>query len=95
MMERSSPADLISRHLDRLASRPDVAQKVDQVLERCDLVRSHDGLRKRAGEISAADCQRYKEALKHIYGDAIYRFARVNFMLGGCACDDCHSQAMQ
>lgn len=86
------PRVLIARHLERLLSRQENAEKAGQLLARCGLTGSGETLRGPRGEITDEDCYQYKQALKEIFGDTVYRFGRVNFVLGGCQCRECRAQ---
>lgn len=90
-MPQLAPEELISRHIAKLlASRPGSEEKVDQVLERVGLVRVGERVTHRnGGEVTSTDCRTYKHAVKDVFGDAVYSFAKVNFVLGGCSCTDC------
>lgn len=87
-MPTLNPEALLTRHVEKLRARPD-GDKVSEVLSRA-------GLRLVGGRVShgmrtidISDCYAYKQAVKQVYGDAIYAFAKVNFLLGGCSCRDC------
>ena len=85
------PAVLIARHIEKLRKHP-ASDKIDDVLAQAGLTLAGDRVTNAGGEVTFADCQRYKRALRAVYGDAIYAFAKVNFVLGGCSCGDCTTQ---
>jgi hypothetical protein len=87
-MPAFAPAVLIARHVERLRAHPQ-AQKIDQVLAQAGLTLLGDRITKAGGEVTANDCQAYKQAVRAVYGDAVYAFTKVNFVLGGCTCRDC------
>lgn len=89
-MSTTDPEVLIARHVEKLMARSD-KEKVDAVLSRAGL--SFDG-RRISGPgrpVRSADCSAYKHAVRDVYGDAVYAFTKVNFVLGGCTCPDCVS----
>lgn len=87
-MPSLAPAVLIARHVEKLRSRPD-AEKIDEVLSRTGLRVVGDHAVDGARPLTAEDCYAYKHAVRDVYGDTAYSFARVNFVLGGCTCSDC------
>ena len=91
-IQQLPPRVLIARHLEKLMSRSENTDKARQLLARCGITGSGESLRGPHGELTDDDCYHYKQALKDIFGDTIYRFGRVNFVLGGCHCRECRSQ---
>ena len=84
-----APEDLIARHIKKLTAQNGAREKMDRVLERCGLGESGGRVTSPRGEITTSDCENYKRAVKEVFGDAVYSFAKVNFVLGGCSCRDC------
>jgi hypothetical protein len=87
-MPALAPSALIARHVEKLRSQSG-AEKVEQLLHghgfRIDGVSvTHYGR-----PVTEQDCFEYKQAVREVYGDAAYSFARVNFVLGGCRCRAC------
>lgn len=83
------PADVrIARHVEKLMAFGGSA-KVDQVLERCGLVRDGSSVHSRDGFVTDESCYAYKQAVKDVFGETAYAFAKVNFVLAGCKCRDC------
>jgi len=83
------PPDVrISRHVEKLLAFASSA-KIDQVLERCDLVREGTSVHGRSGFLTDESCYAYKRAVKEVLGETAYAFAKVNFVLAGCKCRDC------
>lgn len=89
-MAELSPEVLISRHVDKLLARPD-RERVDELLHRARLVRTGDRVLSPEGAVTAESCYEYKQLVRQLYGEAVYSFAKVNFVLGGCQCRDCIS----
>jgi hypothetical protein len=89
-MTAAPPEELIARHVEKLLARPD-HDKVQRVLSRAGLVLQEGRISHTAGPVTAADCSNYKHAIREVYGDAVYAFTKVNFVLGGCICADCTS----
>jgi hypothetical protein len=88
-MRTMTPAVLIGRHIEKLR-RSAGPEKIDQVLAQTDLISDGAVVKKPGGsEVTVSDCQKYKQAVRAVCGDAVYSFAKVNFVLGGCTCDDC------
>ena len=88
-MSTLGPDALIARHLSKLQTRPD-RERIPQVLAMAGLTVAGEQVTRGGGQqVTAGDCQRYKRAVKEVYGDATYAFTKVNFVLGGCSCDDC------
>ncbi|HET8773011.1 MAG TPA: hypothetical protein VFP80_04440 [Thermoanaerobaculia bacterium] len=79
---------LIARHVVKLMARPD-HDKIERVLSRVGLVLRDGRISRAGGSVTPADCSAYKHAIRDEYGDATYAFTKVNFVLGGCTCDDC------
>jgi hypothetical protein len=78
---------LITRHVEKLLTRPD-KEKVTQLLAKAGL--TFDGKVVHGdGPITARECGTYKRAVRAVYGDTTYSFAKVNFLLGGCSCEEC------
>lgn len=87
-MTASEPAVLIARHVEKLMSRPD-RDKVQEVLARSGLT-LRDGRVSHAGlGVTTEDSRNYKRAIREVYGEAVYAFTKVNFVLGGCTCNEC------
>jgi hypothetical protein len=63
--------------------------KVEQVLARAGLTLEGQQVTRAGRAVTNDDCQLYKHAVRAVYGDATYAFAKVNFVLGGCSCRDC------
>ena len=83
------PPDVrISRHVQKLLTFGS-SSKIDQVLDRCDLVRDGESVHSRSGFLTDESCYAYKQAVKEVYGETAYAFAKVNFVLAGCKCPDC------
>jgi hypothetical protein len=83
------PPDVrISRHVQKLLTFGTSA-KVDQVLERCSLVRDGESVHSRSGFLTDESCYANKQAVKEVFGETAYAFAKVNFVLAGCNCRDC------
>lgn len=87
-MPSLTPEALITRHVEKLRARPD-HEKVEQVLARAGLTVAGEHVTRAGRAITNEDCQLYKHAVRDVYGDATYSFAKVNFVLGGCSCRDC------
>jgi hypothetical protein len=83
-----TPEELISRHVQKMLERLD-PRKVEELLRRCHLVRVGDVVHRPTGTLTENDSFEYKQAVKEIFGDAVYSFAKVNFVLGGCHCRLC------
>lgn len=91
-MSGGMPEMLISRHVTRLMEQWPQEQ-VQELLRRSDLEQASGLVRKRSdGLITMEDCFRYKEHVREMFGDEMYEFARVNFILGGCRCSACKSE---
>jgi hypothetical protein len=83
------PADVrIARHVEKLLGYASPA-KVDEVLDRCGLIRDGTSVHVRSGFVSDEKCYEYKQAVKDVIGETAYAFAKVNFVLAGCKCRDC------
>jgi len=83
------PPDVrISRHVEKLLGYIKES-KIDEVLDRCGLVRDGTSVHSRNGFITDENCYEYKQAVKVILGETAYSFAKVNFLLAGCKCPDC------
>lgn len=83
------PPDVrISRHVEKLLSYGSEA-KIDLVMDRCGLIRDGASVHSRTGFVTDDDCYEYKQAVKSIFGETTYSFAKVNFVLSGCKCQDC------
>jgi hypothetical protein len=94
-MTIGDPQMLISRHVNRLVQKSEM-EDVEKVLRRVDLVRQGGMVRRSDGSpMSFEDCYRYKQAVKEILGSDVYTYAKVNFVLGGCRCQDCQSEQRQ
>lgn len=89
-MPSLAPGTLIFRHIEKLRKHQD-AQKVDQVLAQAGLTIVGEHVTKGGRDATFQDCQTYKQAIRAVHGDAIYSFAKVNFVLGGCTCGDCNA----
>jgi hypothetical protein len=87
-----APEVLISRHVEKLLARPDKA-RVDELLHLAHLAVAGKDVTYRGGEVTPESCFEYKQAVRLLYGDAVYSFAKVNFVLGGCQCRDCVNMA--
>ena len=87
-MAALAPDVLISRHLEKLRSRPD-SDKIPLVLSRAGLLVIGDRITHSGSPVTISDCQTYKRAVREIYGEATYAFTKVNFVLGGCTCAEC------
>lgn len=83
-----APDVLIARHVEKLLARSDAA-KVEQLLSRVGLTLDAGRISSDGRPVNYQDCSAYKRALRDVFGDATYSFARVNFVLGGCTCDVC------
>lgn len=88
-MGQTSPADLIGRHLARLTSRPDSANRVAQLLTICDLVRFGDVVRKRSDEIDTRDCQRSDPTSQNDSGYPRPGWSHSTAPARACACPSC------
>ena len=83
------PPDVrISRHVEKLLTHA-AESKINDVLDRCGLARSGSSVYARAGFVTDQSCYEYKHAVKEILGETAYAFAKVNFVLAGCKCQDC------
>jgi hypothetical protein len=82
------PDERISGHVARLRKFA-TDDKIDAVLERCDLRWEGTSISSTDGAINDDMCYRYKRAVKEILGESAYAFAKVNFVLSGCKCEDC------
>jgi len=82
------PESRIARHVEKLLAYGQNS-KVDDVLERSGLYRQGSTIQSAAGSITDDTCYLYKQAVKAVYGDTAYSFAKVNFVLSGCQCRDC------
>jgi hypothetical protein len=82
------PDARIARHVEKLMKYGTVA-KVETLLEQCGLYRTGTIIHSKNGFITDETCYTYKQAVKAIYGDTAYAFAKVNFVLSGCSCADC------
>ena len=89
-MTNLAPDALIARHVAKLMARPD-NDRIPQVLQKAGLTLTGEKVTRGGSAVTLSDCQRYKRAIKEVYGDATYSFTKVNFVLGGCTCDDCQS----
>ena len=89
-MPQFEPETLISRHVEKLLARPD-KDRVDDLLRRAQLVRTGNTVIHPGGKVDTESCYQYKQLVKQLYGEAVYSFAKVNFVLGGCQCRDCTS----
>lgn len=87
-MPSLSPATLIARHVEKLRARPDF-DKIEQLLVSRAFCIDDAGVTRHGQPVTEQDCYDYKQAVREVYGDAAYSFARVNFVLGGCRCRDC------
>lgn len=87
-MATAQPEVLIARHLARLRALPDPA-RIPQVLAKAGLTVDGEHVTRGGATITSGDCERYKRAIRDVYGEATYAFAKVNFVLGGCDCADC------
>lgn len=87
-MPHFEPGALIARHVEKLMARSD-KERVDELLRRAHLVRAGDKVVRPGGDVTPQSCYEYKQLVKQLYGDAVYSFAKVNFVLGGCQCPDC------
>ena len=87
-MSTLEPDVLIARHVSKLQTRPD-RERIPQVLAIAGLTIAGEQVTRGGQKVTVSDCQRYKRAIKEVYGDATYAFTKVNFVLGGCTCDDC------
>jgi hypothetical protein len=83
-----APEVLISRHYEKLRARAD-AEKLQSVLARAGLTVAGGHVMHGGHTATVEDCYAYKRAVREVYGDATYAFAKVNFVLGGCTCPDC------
>ena len=83
-----APDARIARHVAKLMSSG-APEKVDALLERCGLYRDGSTVHSKNGFITDETCYSYKQAVKAVYGDTTYSFAKVNFVLSGCNCTDC------
>lgn len=80
-----SHAAHIARHLAQLADHYPAAQ-LERVVARCELVVSGDTVRRSDGNpVGDADCICYLTTLAKVFGSSVAAFARVNFILAGCA----------
>ena len=83
------PPDVrIARHVEKLLGFA-AASKVDDVLDRCGLVRDDTSVHLPSGFVTDQNCYEYKQAVRNILGETAYAFAKVNFVLAGCKCRDC------
>jgi hypothetical protein len=74
----------VLRHLDQLAKLHG-DDRLGLLLEESGLVRMEKSLRTVAGtEVGGSACARYLEAVRRVFGDTSWSFARVNFTLAGC-----------
>lgn len=87
-MPQFEPEVLISRHVEKLMARPD-KDRVDELLRRANLVLDGKKVLRPGGAVTADSCYEYKQTVRQLYGEAVYSFAKVNFVLGGCQCRDC------
>ena len=87
-MATTTPSALIARHLQKLLTRPD-KEKVNELLARTGLTFADGEVSSGGRPLTFHDCGMYKRAVRAVYGDAAYSFAKVNFMLGGCTCGEC------
>jgi hypothetical protein len=89
-----TPAELIARHVQNLNARPlSSAAQLSAVLERAHLRLDGNRVVKSPDvPVTHDDCYWYKQAVKEVFGETAYSFARVNFILGGCRCRDCTSK---
>lgn len=87
-MPQFEPGTLIARHVEKLLARPDSA-RVEELLRLAHLSRAGDRVTHRGVTATTESCYEYKQAVRLLYGDAVYSFAKVNFVLGGCQCRDC------
>ena len=87
-MPALSPASLIARHVEKLRAQSD-STKVDQLLQRHGFRVAGQAVVRNGHPVTEQDCYDYKQAVREVYGDAAYSFARVNFVLGGCRCRAC------
>jgi hypothetical protein len=80
---------LIQRHLERLSGRFG-PERIEELLSRCALSASGGRVKTARGEpLADEDCFNYKRAVRETFGEGVYSFAKVNFILGGCRCQDC------
>jgi hypothetical protein len=84
------PDQRIARHVEKLLGYRN-PENVDVLLERCGLYRSGGTIHSKTGFITDETCYSYKQAVKAVYGDSSYAFAKVNFLLSGCSCADCNA----
>jgi len=89
-MPQFEPETLISRHVEKLLARPD-KDRVDELLRRAQLIRAGNTVIRPGGPVTSESCYQYKQLVKQLYGEAVYSFAKVNFVLGGCECRDCRT----
>lgn len=89
-MSGASPDVLIIRHVEKLLAQSD-NERVQRVLSRAGLILSDGKISGSGGGVTVDDCSTYKRAVREIYGDTAFAFAKVNFVLGGCTCQDCTS----
>jgi hypothetical protein len=82
------PDARISRHVEKLLAMAN-SSKIDEVLDRCGLVREGTSVHSRSGFLTDESCYAYKRAVKEVFGETAYAFAKVNFVLAGCKCHDC------
>ena len=87
------PPDVrIARHVEKLLTFGSAA-KVDEVLGRCGLSRDDTSVHSGLGFVTDESCYAYKQAIKEVFGETAYAFAKVNFVLAGCQCRDCAGSA--
>jgi hypothetical protein len=80
---------LIQRHLERMSTRFG-PERIEELLSRCALSASGGRVKTVRGEaVADEDCFNYKQAVRETFGEGAYSFAKVNFILGGCRCQDC------
>ena len=80
---------LIRRHIAMLRQHQD-PQRIAALLERSGLRAENERVTSSEGaSVDEEHCYHYKAAVRSLFGDAAYSFARVNFILGGCGCRDC------
>ena len=58
-------------------------------MARCGLIRDGALVHSRNGFVTADGCYDHKQAVREIFGETAYAFAKVNFVFVGCKCRDC------
>jgi len=82
------PEVRISRHIEKLLAYAG-ENKLQDILDRCGLVREGSSVHSRNGFVTDDSCYEYKQAVRDVIGETAYSFAKVNFVLAGCKCRDC------